>query len=113
MSARTLALAVLTLAACTPHNNDPPLPKGDFAVVLTSGGFGAGGAVNTIRLSDHMVTQALDTTIDQDSQVRVSAGKAYVLNRGPGTLRVYDIKTWKQPVEIPTGDAAADHATSL
>jgi hypothetical protein len=88
------------------------LPSGDFAVVTTSGGLGAGGAVNTIRLSDHMVVKGLDTTIDQDNFVRVVDGKAYVGNRGPGTLRVYDIKTWKQPIEIPTGDATADHATS-
>src|SRR5207248_1299273 len=93
-------------------NNNPILPTGDFAVVTTSGGFGAGGAVNTIRLSDKMVVAGLDTTIDQDNQVRIFAGKAYLLNRGPGTLRIYDIKTWKNPVEIPTGDAAAAHAMS-
>jgi hypothetical protein len=105
---------LLLLAACsTATNNNPVLPTGDFAVVTTSGGFGAGGAVNTIRLSDKMVVAGLDTTIDQDNQVRVFAGKAYILNRGPGTLRIYDIKTWKNPVEIPTGDATADHASSI
>src|SRR5690349_20328092 len=104
----------LLLAACTSTtpNNNPTLPTGDFAVVTTSGGFGAGGAVNTIRLSDMMVVSGLDTSIDQDNIVRVFSGKAYVLNRGPGTLRIYDIMTWKNPVEIPTDDATADHATS-
>jgi hypothetical protein len=107
---RTLFL--VCLGGCTGGKGEPILPSGDFAVVTTSGGFGAGGAVNTIRLSDHMVVKGLDTTIDQDNFVRIVDGKAYVGNRGPGTLRVYDIKTWKQPIEIPTGDATADHATS-
>lgn len=107
-----LALLTLSLAACDNRAADPPLPSGDFAVVTTSGGFGAGGAVNTIRLSDHMVIEGLDTTIDQDNAVRVFGGKAYVLNRGPGSLFVYDIKSWKSPVEIPTGDAQVAHNTS-
>jgi hypothetical protein len=109
-----IVLFTLLAAACHDHTvSNPPLPSGDFAVVLTSGGFGAGGAVNTVRLSDMTVTKAIDTTIDQDSQIRVVGGKAYVLGRGPGTLRIYDIKSWAQPVEIPTGDATADHAGSL
>jgi hypothetical protein len=112
MSARFCFAAILSLAACGGSGNNPPLPSGDFAVVTTSGGFGAGGAVNTIKLSDMMVDKGLDTTIDQDNQVRIFDGKAYVLDRGPGTLRIYDIKTWTSPVEIPTGDATADHATS-
>jgi hypothetical protein len=111
MSTR-FCFAAIFLAACSSGGNNPPLPSGDFAVVTTSGGFGAGGAVNTIRLSDMMVNKALDTTIDQDNTVRIFDGKAYELNRGPGTLRIYDIKTWMSPVEIPTGDATADHATS-
>jgi DNA-binding beta-propeller fold protein YncE len=113
MSTRLMFLSLLVVGCSeAPVNNQPPLPTGDFAVVTTSGGFGAGGAVNTIRLSDMMVVQGLDTTIDQDNQVRIVNGKAYVLNRGPGTLRIYDIKTWKSPVEIPTGDATAPHAMS-
>ena len=37
-----IALIPLLLAACVdPKPNNPPLPTGDFAVVLTSGGFGA------------------------------------------------------------------------
>jgi hypothetical protein len=103
----------LLLLACTSVSHNPALPTGNFAVVTTSGGFGAGGAVNTIKLSDKAVMKGLDTTIDQDNQVRIFDGKAYILNRGPGTLRIYDIKTWTQPTEIPTGDASADHATSI
>src|SRR5690242_19810109 len=103
-------LVVIAVAGCSGGSDSPPLPTGNFAVVTTSGGIGQGGAVNTVRLSDKMVVKGLDTTLDQDNTVRIADGKAYVLNRGPGTLRVYDINTWKQPIEIPTGDATADHA---
>src|SRR6185312_8532574 len=55
MRISSIVLLTLCLAACDERAAAPPLPTGDFAVVTTSGGFGAGGAVNTIRLSDHMV----------------------------------------------------------
>jgi hypothetical protein len=101
------------VAACSGTNKgNPTLPTGNFAVVTTSGGFGAGGAINTVRLSDKMVISGIDTTIDQDNAVRVAGGNAYVLNRGPGTLRVYDLTTWQNPVEIQTGDAVTSHSTS-
>ncbi len=111
MSTR-LSIFLVFAAGCSSGSNNPPLPTGDFAVVTTSGGFGAGGAVNTIELSNGTVDKGLDTTIDQDNTIRIADGKAYELNRTPGTLRVYDIKTWMSPIEIPTGDATADHATS-
>src|SRR5262245_53112067 len=103
---RTFVLFLLGLAACGNPPGNPALPSGDFAVVTTSGGSGAGGAVNTIRLRDKQVLKGLDTSIDQDNQVRVVDGKAYVLNRTPGTLRIYDFRKWVDPIEIPTGDAA-------
>jgi hypothetical protein len=106
-------IASLTLlAGCNPGGGDPPLPSGNTAIVLTSGGFGAGGAVNSVGLADHKVTTAIDTSIDQDNAIRIADGKAWVLNRTPGSLFVYDTASWKAPIEIPTGDATAVHNTS-
>jgi hypothetical protein len=107
------ALPVLFLAAaCHGGPVDPVLPAGNFAVVTTSGGVMAGGAVNTIRLSDRMVVEGLDTTIDQDNTVRVQHGQAYVVNRTPGTVFVYDVSNWRAPLQIATGDTAVAHAGS-
>jgi hypothetical protein len=112
---RSLPLPLLLLAAaagCTDTTTSPFVPTGSFAVVTTSGGFGAGGAVNTVRLSDKTIFTGLDTTIDQDNAVRVANSKAYVLNRTPGSLFVYDTTSWKNPVEIETGDATQAHNKS-
>jgi hypothetical protein len=106
-----VSLLALVAAGCS-GNHDPVLPTGQNAIVTTSGGFGAGGAVNAVRIDSKAVTKALDTTVDQDNQVRVFDGKAYVLNRTPGTLFVYDTGKWTAPVEIATGDATADHSLS-
>src|SRR5262249_50254837 len=41
--------------------------------------------------------------------VRIAGGKAYVLDRTHGSLRVYDPRTWRSPVEMATGDEVARH----
>jgi hypothetical protein len=106
-------LFLITFCGCTPPLGNPPLPTGSAAIVTTSGGFGAGGALNLVQLSDDSVTKAIDTSLDQDNFVRVWDGVAYVGNRTPGSLFVYrDTATWKSPVEIPTGDGAVAHATT-
>ncbi len=112
MTKTYVALSIFLAAGCSPGDENPPLPSGNTAIVLTSGGFGAGGAVNSVGLADHKVVMAIDTSIDQDSAIRIAGAKAYVLNRGPGSLFIYDTSSWKSPIEILTGDASVSHNTS-
>lgn len=110
MSRRMTFALALVVTGCQNGPGDPVLPRADFALVTTSGGFAAGtGAINTVKLSDHSVVRGIDTTIDQDNGVRIAGGKAYILDRSHGAVRVYDPTNWRAPVEMPTGDAAIRH----
>lgn len=80
--------------------------------VVTSSSLMTSGSINTIALADKAPKKALDTTIDQDNLVRAAAGRVYVVDRTHGTIRIYDPATWKNPVEIVTGDMTAPHEMS-
>ena len=72
-----------------------------------------GGALSAVKLDDKSVTRAFDTTVDQDNLIKVVGRTAYVLNRGIGSLLLYDAVRFGKPIEIPTGDGEVDKATAF
>src|SRR5262245_59450704 len=95
-----------------PEGDGPMVPQATNAVVTGSDFTGGTGSINTIKLSDKSVTKAIDTTLDSDNDVRCVTGTCYVLDHTHGTVRLYDPKTWTNPVEIKTGGTGAPNATS-
>ncbi|HEX2569214.1 MAG TPA: hypothetical protein VH877_06595 [Polyangia bacterium] len=109
---RTIYLVGLLLfAACDrsePGENPDAGGLTGFALVTTASFTSSppSGALGTVRLEDRQVTQAIDTTLDADNDVRCAGGRCYVLDRTHGTVRIYDPgAAFRNAVEIRTGDA--------
>ncbi|MDB4969518.1 MAG: hypothetical protein JWN44_5207 [Myxococcales bacterium] len=116
-----LVLAAAAVAGC---HSAKPVPAdvrgcwGDGCAIVTTShynpDFTGVGTINAVQMSLNKVVKGIDSSVDPDTALDISADdKLYVLNRGNGSLRRYDLAKLAVELEIATGTADAPNTLSF
>lgn len=120
-AAVAVVTAVVTVGGC---HGAKPVPAevrgcwGDSCAIVTTShynpDFTGVGTINAVQESQMKVVKNLDSSLDPDTALDISADdKLYVLNRGVGSVRRYDLAKLAVELEISTGTADAPNTLSF